>query len=106
MAEPELRLNVEAVTSHAAEVDEIADILDEVTAACAHLDQHDEVYGEWPSKLILPILNTAQEDVSLRMRTGTDATSHLANLLRALTVDISLTDHEAAHLLAFREPER
>ncbi|GAA4957273.1 type VII secretion target [Actinoplanes utahensis] len=106
MAEPRLHINVEAVSSHADKVDEVASMLDEARAATTHLDQHDEVYGEWPSNLILPMLNIAQEDATHQMRTGTDATAHLADLLRALTVDISLTDHEAAQVLSFREPER
>ena len=106
MAQPELHLNVEAVSAHADTVDEVADMLDQVAAAAAHLDQQDHVYGEWPSMLILPILNVAQEHATQEMRTGTDATAHLADLLRALTVEIGLTDAEAAHILSFQEAER
>lgn len=106
MAQPELHLDVDAVTAHAREVDETADLLDQAAAAAGHLDQQDEVYGEWPSKLILPILNIAQDHATQELRTGTDATSHLADLLRALTVDLSLTDSEAAQLLSFRETDR
>lgn len=106
MAEPELHLDVDAVLSHAGKVDDLAERLNEVTAAVAHLDQQDDIYGEWPSKLILPFLNDAQGHAAHEMRSGTDATSHLADLLRALTVEIGLTDAEAAHVLSFREPER
>ncbi|MDI6100957.1 type VII secretion target [Actinoplanes sp. NEAU-A12] len=106
MAVPELHIDVEAVGSHATMVDNIADMLAEVAAATSYLDQHDEVYGEWPSVLILPFLNMAQDHAVQEMRTGTDATAHLADLLRALTVNISLTDSEAAQILSFREPGR
>lgn len=98
-----LHLDVDAVTHHADQVDDIAERLSAAAAAAAHLDQQDEIYGEWPSRLILPFLNEAQEHAVDEMRTGTDATSHLADLLRALTIDISLTDAEAAHILSFRE---
>ncbi|WP_143133892.1 hypothetical protein [Actinoplanes philippinensis] len=94
------------MTRHAGEVDAMAERLSEVTAAAAHLGRQDGAYGEWPSKLILPFLDDAQENAVHEMRTGTDATSHLADLLRALTIDISLTDAEAAHLLGYRETER
>ncbi|MEU4162444.1 hypothetical protein [Actinoplanes sp. NPDC026670] len=106
MAEPEVRLDTDAVARHADEVDGIAESLSEVAAAVTHLDQQDDIYGEWPSRLILPFLNDAQEHAVHEMRTGTDATSHLADLLRALTVDIGLTDAEAAHALSFRSPGR
>lgn len=106
MAEPELHLDVDAVSRHAAEVDALTDMLSEVANAAAHLDQQDDIYGEWPSKLILPFLNDAQGQAVQQTRAGAEATSHLADLLRALTVDVSLTDREAAAVLSFREPER
>ncbi|GGN17722.1 uncharacterized protein (DUF1501 family) [Actinoplanes campanulatus] len=106
MAVPEFHIDVAAIDAHATKVDEIADILDQVTAAAGYLDQQDSVYGEWPSMLILPILNIAQEYAVQELRTGTDATSHLADVLRAMTVDIGLTDDEAAAILRFRETER
>jgi hypothetical protein len=106
MAALELRLDVDAVSHHATEVDALTDKLSEVASAAAHLDQQDEIYGEWPSKLILPFLNDAQEQAVQQTRAGAEATSHLADLLRALTIDISLTDHEAAAVLSFREQER
>ncbi|WP_328518332.1 type VII secretion target [Actinoplanes sandaracinus] len=106
MAQPEMHLDVDAVSSHASKVDEVADMLDQVAAAAGHLDQQDQVYGEWPSMLILPILNIAQDHAAQEMRTGTDATAHLADLLRALTVEIGLTDAETADILSFRGTDR
>ena len=106
MAEPELHLDVDAVSRHAVDVDDLAEKLLEVMSAAAHLDQQDEIYGEWPSKLIMPFLDDAQEQAVREMRAGTDATSHLADLLRAITVEIGLTDVEAATVLNFREPGR
>lgn len=103
MGVPELHLDVEAVTSHAKMVDDVANMLDEVATAASYLDQHDEVYGEWPSTLILPFLNMAQEHAVQELRTGTDATAHLADLLRAIAAGVGITDGEAAAILRFPE---
>ncbi|GGN97040.1 hypothetical protein GCM10010112_88870 [Actinoplanes lobatus] len=106
MAVPELHIDVAAVDAHATKVDEIADMLDQVTAAAGYLDQQDSVYGEFPSLLILPILNIVQEYAVQDLRAGTDATAHLADVLRSITVEIGITDNEAAHVIGFQEGRR
>ncbi|MEU4693721.1 type VII secretion target [Actinoplanes sp. NPDC023714] len=93
------RLDVDAVQGHARMVDGVAEMLDAVTAAVGHLQLHSEVYGEWPGPFITGFLGIAQEQAIQDMRSGTDATSHLADLLRSLTADIALTDDEAAREL-------
>ncbi|MEV0895567.1 hypothetical protein [Actinoplanes sp. NPDC049802] len=106
MAEPLLHLDTDALTGHANKVDSHAERLAEVAGAASHLDQQDEIYGEWPSILILPMLNIAQEDAVQELRDGADTTSNLADLVRALTVDVNLTDAEAAQVLRFQEERR
>ncbi|WP_143162887.1 hypothetical protein [Couchioplanes caeruleus] len=71
-------------------------MFDEVKAAAGYLNLHDEVYGEWPGRLIVPLLNIAQDHAVDELSTGTDATSHLAQLLRSVADDADITDGAAA----------
>jgi hypothetical protein len=99
MTQPEFHLDVETVRGHARMVDGVAEMLDAVTAAIGHLRLHGEVYGEWPGPFITGFLDVAQDHAVQNLRSGTDATAHLADLLRSITTDITLTDDEAARAL-------
>ena len=96
MSQPDIKLDAEALRGHARMVDEVAAMCDEAAAAAGHLNLRDEVYGEWPGRLIVPFLNVAQDHASSELRAGTDATSHLAQVLRAVADDATMTDHRAA----------
>lgn len=96
MTQPDIELDSQALRRHAQMVDQVADMFDEVAAAAGFLNLHDEVYGEWPGKLIVPLLNVAQDHAVQELRSGTDATAHLAELLRSVADDADLTDGAAA----------
>lgn len=96
MNQPDLRIDTEALREHAQLVDHVADMFEEVAAAARHLDLHDEVYGEWPGKLIKPLLDVVQDHVLQELRNGTGATSHLADLVRSVASDVDTTDGDAA----------
>lgn len=96
MTQPDIELDAQALRQHAQKVDKAADMLDEAVAAAGYLNLHDEVYGEWPGKLIVPLFNIAQDHAVQELRSGTDTTSHLADILRAVADDADLTDSAAA----------
>ncbi|GAB1688680.1 hypothetical protein [Krasilnikovia sp. M28-CT-15] len=96
MTQPDIRLDSEALRAHARMVDEAARMSGEATSGAAYLDLHDEVYGEWPGKFFVPLINPAQDWALQELRSGTDATSHLAELLRAVADDADTTDSNAA----------
>jgi hypothetical protein len=77
-------------------VDEAARMCDEAVAAAHHVDLHDEVYGMLCSPLALPFINPLQDWALQAMRQGMGATSHLAELLRAVADDADTTDGNAA----------
>lgn len=96
MTQPDIHLDAAALRDHARMVDEVAAMCDEAVAAAGYLDLHDEVYGEWPGKLIVPLINPAQDAALQELRQGTDATAHLAELVRAVADDADTTDSAAA----------
>lgn len=99
MTQPDVKLDTEALRAHARMVDQVADMCGEAAAAAGYLDLHDEVYGEWPGKLVVPFLNAAQDYALQELRTGTDATTHLAGLLRSVADGVDVTDRDAARRL-------
>jgi hypothetical protein len=99
MTQPDISLDSAALRAHARMIDQVADMFDEVAAAAGHINLHDEVYGEWPGKLIVPLMNIAQDHASQELRGGTDATSHLAEVVRAVADDADITDRGAAQRL-------
>jgi hypothetical protein len=101
MSQPDIRLDPEALRAHARMIDEAAAMCGEAATGAAYLDLHDEVYGEWPGKLFVPLINPAQDWALRELRQGTDATSHLAELVRAVADDADTTDINAAQ--RFRE---
>ena len=96
MTQPDISLDAETLRAHARIVEEVANMCGEAASAAGVLNLHDEVYGEWPGKLIVPFLNLAQDHASSVLCTGTDATSHLAQVLRAVADDATMTDGNAA----------
>jgi hypothetical protein len=96
MSHPEIRIDAEALRSHARMVDEAAAMCADAAAGAGYLDVHDEVYGEWPGMLFVPLINPAQDYALQELRQGADATSHLAELLRAVAADADTTDGAAA----------
>lgn len=96
MTQPDISLDSEALRSHARMVDEAAEMCGEATAGAGYLDLHDEVYGEWPGKFFVPLINPAQDWALRELRQGADATTHLAELLRAVAADSDTTDNAAA----------
>lgn len=104
MTQPEIKLDSEALRAHARMVDEAAAMCGEATSGAAYLDLHDEVYGEWPGKLFVPLINFVQDWALRELRQGSDATSHLAELVRAVADDADTTDSHAAQ--RFRDGTR
>lgn len=96
MSPPDIELDAEALRAHARMVDEAAAMCGEAAGGAAYLDLHDEVYGEWPGPLFVPLINPAQEWALREIRQGTDATSHLAALVRTVADDADTTDGNAA----------
>jgi hypothetical protein len=96
MSQPDIKLDAEAVRAHARMVDEAAAMCGEAAGGAAYLDLHDEVYGEWPGRLFVPLINPAQDWALRELRHGAEATSHLAELVRAVADDADTTDGNAA----------
>ena len=101
MTQPDIRLDSAALRAHARMVDEAAAMCGEASSGAAYLDLHDEVYGEWPGKLFVPLINPVQDWALRELRQGADATSHLGELVRAVADDADITDGNAAQ--RFRE---
>jgi hypothetical protein len=104
MTQPDIKLDSEALRAHARMVDEAAAMCGEATSGAAYLDLHDEVYGEWPGKLFVPLINPAQDWALRELRQGADAISHLAELIRAVAADADTADNTAAR--RFRDGTR
>jgi hypothetical protein len=96
MSQPDIKLDAEALRAHARMVDEAAAMCGEAAGGAAYLDLHDEVYGEWPGKFFVPLINPAQNWALRELRQGADATSHLAELVRAVADDADTTDSHVA----------
>jgi hypothetical protein len=96
MTQPDIEVSAEAIRKHALAVDEAATMFQEAAAGAAYVDMHDEVYGVLCSPIFLPFLNPLQDNALTEMKSGADATRHLAELLRAVAADYDLTDSEAA----------
>jgi Excreted virulence factor EspC, type VII ESX diderm len=96
VTQPDVRLDSAALRNHARMVDESAYMCDEAVAGAQYVDLHDEVYGLLCSSLALTFINPLQEWALRELRTGVDATSHLAELLRAVADDADVTDDTAA----------
>jgi hypothetical protein len=96
MTQPDIKLDSEALRAHARAVDEAAQMCGEASSGAAYLNLHDEVYGEWPGKLFVPLINPAQDGALRELRQGTEATSHLAELIRSVADDADTTDSNAA----------
>ena len=92
----DISIDAEGVRRHARTVDEAAAMAGEAADGAAYIDLHDEVYGEWPGKLFVPLINPFQEYALQQIRGGADATSHLAEVLRAVADDHTTTDDSAA----------
>jgi hypothetical protein len=93
---PDIQLDAEGLRAHAKMVDEAANMCGEAADGAAYIDLHDEVYGEWPGKLFVPLINPFQEYALREIRGGADATSHLAEVIRAVADDAAVTDGNAA----------
>lgn len=104
MTQPDITLDADALRAQARMVDEAAAMCGEAAGAAAYLHLHDEVYGQWPGKLFVPLINSAQDWALREIRQGTDATTHLADLLRSVADGVDLTDSTAAQ--RFREAPR
>ena len=96
MTRPDIEVTADGIRKHALTVDEAAAMLQEAASAAAYVDMHDEVYGILCSPIFLPFLNPVQENAVTEIKSGADATAHLAELLRAVAADYDLTDSEAA----------
>lgn len=96
MTQPDISIDSQALRGHARMIDEVADMCGEAFAAAGHLNLRDEVYGEWPGRLIVPLMNIAQDHAVQELRGGADATSHLADVVRAVADDADITDERAA----------
>lgn len=99
MTQPDINLDTAALRHHARMVDETAAMCDEAAAAARYIDLQDQVYGEWCGRLFVPLINPAQEWALQELRRGVDATTHLAELLRAVSDDADATDSTAARRL-------
>ena len=104
MTQPDIKLDAEALRTHARMVDEAAAMCGEAASGASYLDLHDEVYGAWPGKLFVPLINPAQDWALRELRQGADATGHLAELVRAVADDADTTDSTVAR--RFREAPR
>jgi Excreted virulence factor EspC, type VII ESX diderm len=96
MTQPDIQLDTAALRSHARMVDETARMCDEAAGAARYVGLHDEVYGMLCSPLVLPLINPLQDWALEELRSGADATSHLAELLHAVADDADVTDATAA----------
>ncbi|MBL7258194.1 type VII secretion target [Paractinoplanes lichenicola] len=85
-----------ALRAHAKMVDEAARMCDEATAGAEYVDLHDEVYGLLCSPLALPFIQPLQDFALQELKTGADATAHVAELLRAVSDDADMTDSNVA----------
>jgi hypothetical protein len=92
MTQPDIKVDSEALRAHARMVDEAAAMVGEATSGAMYLDLRDEVYGEWPGRFFVPLINPAQDWALRELRRGTDATGHLAELVRAVADDADTTD--------------
>ena len=101
MTQPEIRVDSEALRRHARMVDETGTMCDEAVAGAQYVGLHDEVYGILCSPLALPFINPLQDWAVREMRSCADATSHLAELLRAVADDADSADGNVAR--RFRE---
>jgi hypothetical protein len=95
----DVHIDTEAVRRHAAMVDEAGRMCDEAAAGARYIDLHDEVYGMLCSPLVLPLVNPLQDFALSELRNGADATSHVAELLRAVAADADTTDANAARMI-------
>ena len=99
MTQPDIEIDSVALRAHARMVDEAGTMVGEAAGGAQYLDLHDEVYGEWPGKLFVPLINPAQDWALRELRSGADATTHLAELVRAVADDADTTDSGAAQRL-------
>jgi len=99
MSQPDVQLDSAALRSHALMVDEAARMCDEAVGAANYVDMHDEVYGMLCSPMALKFINPLQDWALQELRSGVDATAHLAELLRAVADDADTTDAAAARRL-------
>lgn len=96
MTSPDVVVDSESLRAHARMVDETAAMLGEATGGADYLNLHDEVYGEWPGKLFVPLLNLLQDQAVRELHQGADATGHLAELVRVVADGADTTDSNAA----------
>ena len=104
MTQPDFTLDADALRAHSRMIDEVAAMCDEAAGGAAYLDLHDEVYGQWPGKLFVPLINPVQDWALRELRQGADATSHLAQLVRSVADAAVATDSAAAQ--RFRQAPR
>lgn len=96
MTQPDIKLSSTEVREHAKAVDEAARMCDEAVAGAEYIDLHDEVYGVLCSPLFLPLIQPLQDYALAEIRSGADATGHLAELLRSMADNVDLSDTDAA----------
>ncbi len=96
MTQPDISLSTAEVRAHAGMVDEAAVMCQEAVGGAEYVDLHDEAYGEWCSRIFLPIIQPVQDWAVREIRSGADATAHLADLLRTLAHNVDVTDAGAA----------
>ncbi|MGI5146267.1 type VII secretion target [Plantactinospora sp. CA-294935] len=92
----DIRLPTAEVRKHAQMVDEAGRMCGEAAAGAEYVSLHDEVYGILCSPLFLPIIDPLSDHALTEIRNGADATTHLAELLRALADNVDITDGAAA----------
>lgn len=92
----DIYLDSAALRQHAKMVDEAARMAGEATSGAEYIDMHDEVYGVLCSPLALPFLQPLQDWAVRELKTGADATAHVAELLRAVADDSDMTDDNVA----------
>lgn len=100
MTQPDIKLSTDEVRRHARMVDEAAAMCQEAVGGAQYVDLHDEAYGVLCSPLFLPLVQPLQDWALRELRSGADATGHLAELLRALADNVDITDADAAARLA------
>jgi hypothetical protein len=94
--QPDIKIETASVRAHARMVDEAARMVDEGRQAGAWVRTSGEAYGKIYGVVFTSILNPQQDSVISTLKLAADATSSLADLLRAAADDLDRGDEDAA----------
>ncbi|MBG0563016.1 type VII secretion target [Actinoplanes aureus] len=95
MTQP-LHLDPDGLREHARMVDDAAAMCDEAAAGARYIADNGQVYGEFCSDLLFGFMTLIEDHAFREIRGGRDALLNLADLVRTLADNVSLTDDLAA----------